>query len=165
MLSEGARAPDFRLPGTDGEAIEEYRLDDYTDDSIVVLTFYLFDFHPECIDALCSVRDAEWLTLADGVEVLGIGTDRVFSHRAFADEHGFQFPLLSDSDGDVSEQYGVLHDEINGHRRVSKRAAFVIDGTRTVQYAWSSDDPRARPDLAEVAEAANAATPGPAAPE
>lgn len=164
MLSEGEKAPDFQLPGTDGEAIESYRLDDYAEEGAVVLTFYLFDFHPECTDALCSVRDAEWLTLEDDVTVLGIGTDRVYSHRAFASKQAFQFPLLSDSDGEVSEQFGVLHSEINGHRRVSKRSAFVVDSSRTVRYAWSSDDPQARPDLETVAHAATAAA-DPASPE
>lgn len=159
MISEGTTAPGFRLPGTDGEVVEEYRLSDHTDDGPVVLTFYLFDFHPECTDALCAIRDAEWLTLTEGVDVLGIGTDGVYSHRAFATEQDLEYPLLSDSDGSVSEQYGVLHDEIDGHRRVAKRAAFVVDTEQTIRYAWSSDDPQARPDIEAVAEAATRAAP------
>lgn len=123
--------------------VKSCQLSDYTDEGTVVLTFYLFDFHPECIDALCSVHDAEWLTFTDDVTVLGVGIDQQF-----------QFPLLSDSDGEVSEQYGVLHDEINGHKRVLKRAAFVVDSFLTVRYAWSSDDPKAKPDFSEVAAAA-----------
>jgi peroxiredoxin len=154
MVRTGDRAPDFELPGVvDGE-IEAHRLDDVlAAGKTVVLAFYVFDFHPACTTEWCSFRDADWLTLLDGVEVLGIGTDRVFSHRRFADEHDLQFALLSDSDGDVSERYDVLYDEFDGHRRVSKRAVFVVAPDGTVQYRWVADDPQIQPDFTEVQSA------------
>jgi len=152
MISEGETAPDFELLGTDGEEIDTYRLENHLDDGPVVVTFYLFDFHPECRGALCSVRDAGWLSFTDGVEVLGISTDKVFSHRAFAEEIGIQFPLLSDGDGEVSESFGVLQEEFRGHKSIAQRSAFVIDESRTVRYAWSSGDPSEHPDLTEIAE-------------
>jgi peroxiredoxin len=151
VIDHGEEAPDFALPGVaDGER-STYRLGDILETgSAAVLAFYIFDFHPACTTEWCSLRDADWLTFLDAVQVLGIGTDRVFSHGQFAAEHDLGFPLLSDSDGAVSERYGVLYDEFDGHRRVSKRAVFVVDPTGVVRYRWVADDPQTQPDLAAV---------------
>ncbi|WP_415380875.1 redoxin domain-containing protein [Halosimplex sp. TS25] len=150
MLSDGDAAPDFILPGTDGEAIREYMLAEHTRDGPVVLAFYLFDFNPACTDQLRALRDAAWLDGRDDVTVLGVSRDSAFSHRALAREHDLPFPLISDSDGAVSERYGVRLDELAGHRDVSNRAVFVIDAATKVRYAWAADDPSEQPDWDEV---------------
>ena len=54
----------------------------------------------------------------------------------------------------MSEAYGVLYDEFEGHKRVAKRAVFVLDDDRTVRYAWSTDDASQQPDWREVGTAA-----------
>ena len=150
MVSVGDAAPGFELPGVvDGE-IETYHLGDALADGPAVLAFYVFDFHPACTREWCSLRDADWLTLLEDVTVLGLGTDRAFSHRQFADDLGLTAPLLSDSDGSVSERYGVLYDERNGHRRVSKRAVFVVSPDGVVRYRWVADDPQEQPNLDAV---------------
>ena len=159
MIDENDPAPDFHLPGTDGKVVAEYRLRDALEDSIAVLAFYVFDFHPLCTEELCTIRDAGWFDLAPNVRVFGIGTDRVFSHRAFAGDYDLDFVLLSDSDGEVAEAYDVLYDEFNGHRRVAKRAVFVVDRSRTVQYAWATDDPQIQPDWQTVKTAVDAVRP------
>lgn len=149
MFSEGTTAPDFELPGisTDGdEEIGSYRLSTLLEDGPVLLNFYLFDFHPACTTTLCDLHDIEWFTLDTDISVLGISTDRTFSHRAFAEDQGLGFPLLSDSDGSVAEDYGVLYDEYQDHKRIAKRSVFVVDTDRTVRYAWVADDPANGPD-------------------
>ncbi len=150
MVGIGDAAPGFDLPGVVGEEIETYRLEDALADGPAVLAFYVFDFHPACTREWCSLRDADWLTLLDDVTVLGIGTDRVFSHRQFGDDLGLGVPLLSDSDGAVSERYDVLHDELNGHRRVSQRAVFIVSPDGVVRYRWVADDPQEQPNLDAV---------------
>jgi peroxiredoxin len=156
MLSEGTTAPDFELPGIDpnGDAdITSYRLSELTADGPVLLNFYLFDFHPECTTNLCSLHDLDWFELDPGVSVLGISTDRTFSHRAFADEQRLGFPLLSDSDGSVSESYDVLYDEFQGHKRIAKRSVFLLDTDRRIRYAWATEDPSRHPDWEVVRDA------------
>lgn len=127
-----------------------YRLSDQLADRPVVLAFYAFDFHPSCTREMCDLRDLEWFSVHEHVTPLGLSTDRVFSHGAFAAEYGLDFPLLSDSDGTVSEEYGVLYDEVNGHRRVSKRAVFVVGEDRGIRYRWVADELPTQPDWAEV---------------
>ncbi|MFB6170495.1 MAG: redoxin domain-containing protein [Haloarculaceae archaeon] len=153
MLSEDEPAPSFSLPGTDGGEFEEYALAEYTEEGVAVLAFYPFDFSPVCTDELCGFRDAEWLTLSPAVDVLGISTDACYAHRAFIDQYGLSFPLLSDTTGEVADRYGVAYEEWELHRGVSKRSVFVVDDEMTVRYAWSTDDAYDTPDLYELHEA------------
>ncbi|MFB6300818.1 MAG: redoxin domain-containing protein [Halobacteriales archaeon] len=156
MINEGEPAPEFELPGTGPQTergeIRKYGLYDHLDGP-VVLTFYLFDFNPKCTDHLCSLRDLEWFDFLENTTVFAISTDRVFSHQAFAEDHQLDFTLLSDSDGSVSEAYGVLYDEFNHHKRVAKRSVFVIDESGIIRYAWTTTDPEAMPDWSAVHEA------------
>jgi peroxiredoxin len=156
MIRVGQEAPDFELPGAAGGQIETHSLSEYTDRGwVVILVFYPFDFHPACTEQWCSFRDADWLTLKDDVVVLGIGSDGAYSHREYATQTNVQFPLLTDSDGRVSQAYGVLAEEFDGHRGVPERAAFVVDPDRTVQFAWSASSPDDQPDFDALQSATN----------
>jgi len=156
MISTGQKAPDFTLPGAAAGTIETHGLSEYTDrDWAVVLVFYPFDFHPACTDQWCSLRDADWLTILDDVVVLGVGSDGAYAHREYAYKHNIQFPLLSDTNGQVSEAYGVLTEELENHRRVPRRATFVVDANRIIQFAWSARSPDEQPDLDALRKAAH----------
>ncbi len=159
MIETGDTAPTFELPGTDGGEVETFRLSHYLDEGLVVLAFYVFDFHPSCRQELCSIRDLNWFDIHPALDVFAIGTDRAFSHQAFAEEFALDFALLSDSGGEVSESYGVLYDEFNNHKRVSKRAVFLIDTERTVRYRWVTDDPSVLPDWSTVERAVRSILP------
>lgn len=153
MISEGDRCPDFELPGTDGEEITTYRLSEVLSDGPVVLTFYLLDFSPTCTEELCSIRDMEPFEHVDATTVLGISTDGVYSHRAFANKHNIGFRLLSDTDGSVADDYGVLLEEYMGHRNVPRRSVFVVDTDRTATYTWAAENQTETPNFGEVEEA------------
>jgi hypothetical protein len=58
-----------------------------------------------------------------GAQVLGISVDSRDKNRAFAQELGVRFPILSDEAKTVSQQYGVLIPLI----RLAKRTTFIID--------------------------------------
>ena len=162
MLAEGDTAPRFELPGVEPGAadadIAQFRLADALESGPAVVNFYPFDFHPSCTEHMCTLRDLSWFDVADAVTVYGISTDGSFSHRAFAAAESLDFPLLSDNDGSVAEDYGVLYDEIEGHKRVSKRAVFVVDADREIRYAWRTDDPEAQPNWTPVRDAVAALT-------
>jgi len=153
MLTTGTTAPDFDLFGSDGTEIERYRLSDaLSDGNTVVLSSYLFDFHPACTTQVCAIRNAEWFEFMEDVTVFGISADRPFSHKRFASENDLNFTVLSDPNGEVAESYGVCYDEFNGHTRLWKRAIFVIDRSGTIRYAWTTDDPGQTPELGPVKE-------------
>lgn len=154
MLQVGQEAPAFELPGAAAGRIDSHALSEYTDNGwAVVLVFYPFDFHPSCDDELCVLRDAEGLSLVENTVVFGISTDSAYSHRAFSREHRIDFPLLSDSDGQVSEAYGVLVDQLEDHRKVARSAVFVVDPDRQIQYAWQSEHAEDRPAFDAVEKA------------
>src|SRR5215470_863570 len=56
---------------------------------------------------------------AADTQVLGVSMDSPFANRAFADQIGVTFPLLSDWGGEVTHQYGVFVDKYKAARRVN----------------------------------------------
>lgn len=156
MLRVGQIAPSFELPGAAAGRLATHGLEEYLrHEWAVVLVFYPFDFHPMCTSQLCTLRDAERLSLVENTVVLGISTDSAYSHRQFAEEYRIEFPLLSDSDGRVAEAYGVLDEEIDEHRKRARSAMFVVDPDQRIQYAWQSEGDGDEPDLSEVERATN----------
>lgn len=120
-----SRAPDFKLMGTGGAS---YSLSQYLGKT-VVLVFYPGDNTPVCTKQLCSYNnELEQFANLDA-QVVAISSQDVASHEAFSKKHGFKFPLLADTDKQVSSDYGVL-----GLFGLSRRSIFVIDAKGIVKY-------------------------------
>ena len=96
-------APEFTLPTNIGDG--EVSLQDYRG-KWVVLYFYPQDFTPGCtLEAKRFQQDLpKYHDL--NAEVIGVSVDDVDSHQSFCDEEGLKFPLLADTDGNVSKAYG-----------------------------------------------------------
>jgi peroxiredoxin (alkyl hydroperoxide reductase subunit C) len=62
--------------------------------------------------------------------VFGLSVDSTWANKAFRDQLGVEFPILSDFKREVSKSYGVL-DEESG---VSRRTTFVIDTEGVVRH-------------------------------
>ena len=90
------------------------------------------------IGELCELRDNLEDFEAAGVTLLGISCDSVFAQKAWSEQEGFEFDLLSDfwPHGDVARAYGVL-DEANG---LALRGSFLVDADGIVR--WSVVNPR-----------------------
>src|ERR1700757_4890066 len=56
---------------------------------------------------------------ASDTQVLGVSMDSAFSNKAFADQIGVTFPLLSDWGGKVTHEYGIYLDKYQAARRVN----------------------------------------------
>jgi peroxiredoxin len=63
-------------------------------------------------------QDLQRLEAAD-TQVLGVSMDSPFSNKAFADQIGVTFPLLSDWGGDTTRKYGVYVDKYKAARRIN----------------------------------------------
>ena len=83
------------------------------------------------------------------------------AHTAFAESLQLPFPLLSDLNREVVQQYGVVYTPENRHREgfygLAKRSVFVLDKEGIVRYAWLRDDALVQPDIEEVLSAVRAA--------
>lgn len=90
----------------------------------VVLFFYPAAMSAGCTAEACHFRDLAAEFRALGAQPVGISHDSVAKQARFADRHTLGYPLLSDPDGTVREQFGVKRDL--GFNR-TKRATFVID--------------------------------------
>ena len=91
----------------------------------LVLYFYPKDDTPGCTTEACKFRDDIFVLQRMGVAVLGVSTDDVESHKAFAAKYHLPFPLLSDPKGQTAEAYGSLAGI--GPIKFAKRHSFIID--------------------------------------
>jgi len=142
MVEAGDTAPDFTLVGVDGEDMHQYSLAECVSEGPVVLSFYVFDFSPDCTDQMCSIDDVGLLEFEEDLTVLGISPDGPYSHMAFADANDIAYPLLCDTAQEVAEAYGVLNEEQEGFKRVVQRSLFLVGGDGRVHYRWVADHNR-----------------------
>ena len=56
---------------------------------------------------------------ATDTQVLGVSMDSPFANKAFADQIGVTFPLLSDWGGETTHKFGVYFDKYQAARRVN----------------------------------------------
>jgi peroxiredoxin len=148
-IAVGDKAPDFELPGTTGKKI---KLSDQLSNGPVVLLFYPLDWSPVCTKELCTLQDGFTEFEELGATILAISIDSIFSHQAWAEKLGINFPLLSDFNREVIRSYGVIHEEIMGLKGIAKRSVFILDREGTVRYRWVSEDPSQLPNMDEVKE-------------
>ncbi len=131
-LPVGSPAPDFTLPDQQGD---ERTLSRLLQDGPVVLFFYPVAMSGGCTKQACHFRDlADEFTAAGGQRV-GISVDEVAKQEQFARQGGFDYPLLSDVEGDVATAYGVRRRFITP----VKRATFVIDRDQRVAAVITSE--------------------------
>lgn len=126
--SAGDVVDDFELPDQHGTP---RRLSALLATGPVVLFFYPAAMTRGCTAEACHFRDLGAEFAALGAQRVGISRDRVDRQRAFADEHDFDYPLLSDPDGAVAAAMGVKRRLPLGALS-TRRMTFVIDTDRRV---------------------------------
>jgi peroxiredoxin Q/BCP len=131
MLHTGEHAPDFELSNATGAPV---KLSDYAGKKCVVLYFYPKDDTPGCTVEACGFRDAYEVFAEAGAEVIGVSSDSVSSHDAFAKKHRLPMTLLSDPGGRVRDKYGVK----STLGLFPGRVTYVIDKEGVVRHAFSS---------------------------
>jgi len=141
-VETGQPAPDFTLKDQDGNDVT---LSSFRGQQSVVVVFYPFTFTGVCQGELCSLRDD--LSEFDAVkaQVLAISCDSRHAQKQWAEQQGFNFPVLSDfwPHGAVAKAYGVFNEQLG----CANRATFVIDAEGKVVDTFESANlgtPRAR---------------------
>ncbi|HEY9830761.1 MAG TPA: peroxiredoxin [Stenomitos sp.] len=120
-------APEFTLPTNTGDG--KVTLSDYRG-KWVVLYFYPKDFTSGCtLEARRFQQDLPQY-MERNVQILGVSADDVESHAEFCDSEGLKFPLLADTDGEVSKAYG------SWMGFVSLRHTFIIDPQGTLREVF-----------------------------
>jgi peroxiredoxin len=138
-LALGARAPDFRLPATDGRT---YALKDVTGEKGTVIVFICN--HCPYVKAVISrlVADAR-LLMGEGVGFAAVCSNDAASYPEdslarmgeFARKHDFPVPYLHDESQDVARAYGA----------VCTPDFFGFDSASTLKYRGRLDEGRTTP--------------------
>lgn len=141
MVDVGNTAPRFDLKGVSPDReIRGYDLDELTDGKALVLGVYVFDFSPVCSTQMCDVSGMNWMTFEQDLNVVGVSGDGPYSHQKFIEEEGISYPLLCDTNGELTAEYGVQYEEKDGFRALPKRSMFLIDSEQQIRYKWVAED-------------------------
>jgi peroxiredoxin len=162
-MALGARAPDFRLPATDGRS---YALKDVSGPKGTVVVFICN--HCPYVKAVIGRLTADARALmAEGVGFAGISSNDAASYpadsfpkmREFALAHDFPFPYLHDETQEVARAYGAVctPDFFGFDRDLKLKYRGRLDEGRT-----TPPPPNARRELLEAMRAIAAGGPAPA---
>jgi peroxiredoxin Q/BCP len=110
----GEKAPDFTLYDHTGRP---RTLSALLSQGPVVLFFFPIASSPICTAQACHFRDLSNEFARVGAQRVGISTDTVDKQAHFAQQRSFDYPLLSDADGVVSELFGVRRGRLAKLRR------------------------------------------------
>ena len=127
MISTGDRMPSFRMEAHDGQIIDSESLAG----TKTVIYFYPADSTPGCTAEACNLRDNYGRFLAEGHRIIGVSKNSLASHRKFALNNSLPFPLLSDPDHVLMEQFGAWGEK--------KFCGKVSMGTLRRTYVFDSD--------------------------
>ena len=141
MVPPGNPAPQFSLPN---QAEQNISLANFSGEKNVVLYFY-----PKDDTSGCTLEANQFTALidqftAENTVVIGVSKDSCESHQAFINKYGLKVELISDSNGELCEAFGVWQEkEKNGIKKMGiVRSTFIIDQQGTVidvEYGVKAD--------------------------
>ena len=139
MLSVGTAAPDFTLRDQNQQPVT---LSAFRGDRNVLLVFFPLAFTGICQGELDQLRDHLPDYDNDDSAALTVSVGPPPTHKMWAVENGFLFPVLSDfwPHGAVSQAYGVFNDKAG----FSNRGTFVIDRSGVIRFAEMKEPGEAR---------------------
>jgi peroxiredoxin len=146
-ISVGQAAPEFTLKD---QSMADVKLADYRGKKNVVIMFYPLDWSPVCTNEhACAVNEMKKFATLDA-QMLGLSVDSAWSHKAYAEKMGIQYPLLADFNprGAVAEKFGVYLAD----KGITGRAIAIINKAGNVAWFKQYDIPVV-PDFNEVAAA------------
>ncbi len=106
----------------------EVKRSDYPGKSIA-LYFYPKDMTSGCTAQACNLRDNYSALQQAGYQVIGVSADSAASHQKFIAKNSLPFPLISDPDHKLLEDFGVWGEKSMYGRKYmgTFRTTFIID--------------------------------------
>jgi peroxiredoxin (alkyl hydroperoxide reductase subunit C) len=138
-LRVGDRAPDFTLKDQNNQV---WTLSEFQGNRHVLVVFYPLAFSSICTGELDQVQASLAEFQNSTVQVLGVSVDSVYTLRAWSDQRGYDFPLLSDfwPHGKVAQHYGVFNDKAG----FANRGTFLVDTHGVIRFAEAKQPGEAR---------------------
>lgn len=139
MRAVGEIAPDFTLKDQNNQLVS---LAGFRGVKDVVLVFFPLAFTGICQRELDEIQDHIDDFVNEDTATLTISVGPSPTHKVWATQRGFTFPVLSDfwPHGAVSQAYGVFNDDSG----FSNRGTFVVDRSGVVRFAECKQPGEAR---------------------
>lgn len=139
-------APDFELPGVDGQV---YHLSRYLEEYQALAVVFLSNHCPYVKNYLERLKGLQSQYKQQGFSIIGINSndgtqqpaESFENMKAFAQEHQLNFPYLWDSNQDVASAFGT---------KVTPEA-FLVDQEAVVRYRGAIDDNPKSPEAVKTA--------------
>lgn len=132
-LQLGQIAPNFEQDSTHGRIA----FHEWLGDAWGVLFSHPKNFTPVCTTELGEVARLRPQWLKRNVRVIGLSVDPVEAHRKWEFDieetqgQSLDFPILADTDGNVSTRYGMIHAQSDP--KLTVRSVFVIDPAKRIR--------------------------------
>ena len=173
ILPVGAVAPEFALRDSNGKVV---RSADLLALGPLVIKFFRGRWCPYCMTELEAWRDLYGQLREREILMVAIGPQIQRQSDFMAGQHGLPFPVLTDTNNAVAEQFGLVYTVpeyyrdyylsilvnipfVNGEKswRLPLPATYVIAKDRTILFSEAHADFRVRPEPEEALVAAFAA--------
>jgi mycoredoxin-dependent peroxiredoxin len=130
VVAVGSPAPDFTLSDQNGRAVT---LSTFRDARNVLVVFFPLAFTAICQGELSEIQDhlSDYVNADTATLAISVGPPP--SHKVWATQSGFTFPVLSDfwPHGAVAKEYGVFNDASG----FANRGTFVVDHSGVIRFA------------------------------
>ncbi|GAB7010199.1 redoxin domain-containing protein [Halorubrum trueperi] len=152
-VAEGDTAPDFTRPLVTEEYWEDRTLGDVVDGPTLLL-FHPMDGAFQATYLYNTIDERGW---ADDVDVLGLSISTPYAHKRLLADRGDGARIYADPGAGVIEEYGLAHD-IDAMTGITETrpAVFLLDGDRTVAFAWVASEHPEFPDAEAIDDAIDA---------
>ena len=132
-LSMNQPVPDFTAEST----IKPFNLSDYKGRNLVIY-FYPKDNTPGCTTESIGFRDAYPAFQAANTAVAGISRDSLKSHENFSKKLGLPFPLISDPEEVLCNQFDVMKVKKRYGKlsRGIERSTFLVNAKGELVQEW-----------------------------
>lgn len=140
MIAEGEKVPSFELQDADGNLVKSSQFKGKK----FVVYFYPRDFTPGCTIEADEFSKEYKKFQKIGVQIIGISTDDVESHKKFVNKMGIPYVLLSDPQSEVCKKFGVWgKKQFMGREYMGvQRSTFLIDEKGKIFKVYQSVKPK-----------------------
>lgn len=147
-LQVGDRAPEVLGLNEKGE---EIRLDMFKGRKMV-LYFYPKDNTPGCTSEACNLRDNYEELRKAGYEVVGVSPDSAASHQKFIAKQELPFPLISDTEHTLLENFGVWGEKIMCGRKYMGvfRTTFILNEDGVIEKVFGPKEIKVKEHAAQI---------------
>lgn len=140
----GGDAPSFTAPlARPDDGVDEVPLSGLLDDRPVLLVFHAAGFDLESLSG--PVREFDWFTFEDGVQVVGVSRAKPCTHEKMIDHLELDYPFYTDRSLSIAADYGVKY-RAWGVAPRARQSSFFLDRDGVVRYRWVADESQPSPE-------------------